>query len=95
MTTSRWTTVHPTLYGPLTISATDTGITNVTFRSRLSPSSPEDGARLQAARLLVPCHRVLGVNGKLTATPGGWGTKQALLEMEAGGRRPVQLAMTV
>lgn len=41
--------------------------------------------------VFVPCHRVLGANGKLTGYAGGLKRKQALLELEepalvAGGR---------
>jgi methylated-DNA-[protein]-cysteine S-methyltransferase len=32
--------------------------------------------------LFVPCHRVLGANGKLTGYAGGLGRKQAMLELE-------------
>lgn len=32
--------------------------------------------------ILVPCHRVVGVNGKLTGYAGGLEIKQALLELE-------------
>jgi methylated-DNA-[protein]-cysteine S-methyltransferase len=32
--------------------------------------------------IFVPCHRVLGANGKLTGYAGGLGRKQALLELE-------------
>lgn len=34
--------------------------------------------------LVVPCHRVVGANGKLTGYGGGLPTKQALLEFERG-----------
>ena len=32
--------------------------------------------------ILVPCHRVLGVNGKITGYGGGVKRKKALLELE-------------
>ena len=34
--------------------------------------------------ILIPCHRVLGVNGDLTGYAGGYATKQFLLELEQG-----------
>lgn len=36
--------------------------------------------------LFVPCHRVLGATGGLTGFGAGLATKQALLELERGGR---------
>jgi AraC family transcriptional regulator, regulatory protein of adaptative response / methylated-DNA-[protein]-cysteine methyltransferase len=35
--------------------------------------------------IIVPCHRVIGGNGKLTGYGGGLWRKQALLELEQGG----------
>jgi len=32
--------------------------------------------------LIIPCHRVIGTNGKMTGYGGGIKNKQALLEME-------------
>ena len=44
--------------------------------------------------LIVPCHRVIGVNGKLTGYGGGLPRKAALLEFEsavlAGGPHPME-----
>lgn len=37
--------------------------------------------------IVIPCHRVIGVNGKLTGFGGGLPVKEALLELEAGERR--------
>ena len=34
--------------------------------------------------LVVPCHRVIGANGKLTGFAGGLATKQWLLAFERG-----------
>ena len=39
--------------------------------------------------IVVPCHRVIGANGKLTGYAGGLPRKQALLALEAGIRTPV------
>jgi methylated-DNA-[protein]-cysteine S-methyltransferase len=36
--------------------------------------------------IVVPCHRVIGANGKLVGFGGGLPTKQALLEIEANAR---------
>lgn len=33
--------------------------------------------------IVIPCHRVIGANGKLTGFGGGLPTKEALLELEA------------
>lgn len=35
--------------------------------------------------IIVPCHRVIGVSGKLTGFAGGLETKAALLALERGG----------
>jgi len=37
--------------------------------------------------IVVPCHRVIGANGKLVGYGGGLDTKRALLELEAGVRQ--------
>lgn len=37
--------------------------------------------------IVVPCHRVIGVGGKLTGFGGGLDVKQKLLELERGERR--------
>ena len=37
--------------------------------------------------IVVPCHRVIGSNGKLTGYAGGLHRKQALLDLEAAGLR--------
>lgn len=34
--------------------------------------------------VIIPCHRVIGANGKLTGFGGGLDTKRQLLELEAG-----------
>lgn len=34
--------------------------------------------------IVIPCHRVIGANGKLTGFGGGLPTKEALLALEAG-----------
>ncbi|MDR0361599.1 MAG: methylated-DNA--[protein]-cysteine S-methyltransferase [Planctomycetota bacterium] len=38
--------------------------------------------------ILIPCHRVVGANGKLTGYAGGLERKRWLLELEQGARRP-------
>jgi len=36
--------------------------------------------------IVIPCHRVIGANGKLTGFRGGLRFKEALLELEGNGR---------
>lgn len=38
--------------------------------------------------VIIPCHRVVGANGKLTGFGGGLPTKQYLLSLESGQRAP-------
>ncbi len=38
--------------------------------------------------IIIPCHRVIGANGKLTGFGGGLPTKQFLLQLEVGQRSP-------
>lgn len=38
--------------------------------------------------IIVPCHRVIGLNGKLRGFAGGLETKARLLELEQGHRAP-------
>ena len=35
--------------------------------------------------IIVPCHRVIGSNGKLTGFAGGLGLKEKLIKLERGG----------
>ena len=37
--------------------------------------------------IVVPCHRVIGANGKLTGYAGGLEAKRALLDVELGAGR--------
>lgn len=41
--------------------------------------------------IIIPCHRVIGVNGKLTGYAGGLPIKQYLLELERGTVAPFML----
>jgi methylated-DNA-[protein]-cysteine S-methyltransferase len=47
--------------------------------------------------ILIPCHRVVGTNGKLTGYAGGLERKRALLELEqlAPGPVPHEALVTV
>ncbi|HEV2731146.1 MAG TPA: methylated-DNA--[protein]-cysteine S-methyltransferase, partial [Terriglobales bacterium] len=36
--------------------------------------------------IIIPCHRVIGSNGKLTGYGGGLSVKEKLLALEAQGR---------
>ncbi|MED5311491.1 MAG: methylated-DNA--[protein]-cysteine S-methyltransferase, partial [Pseudomonadota bacterium] len=38
--------------------------------------------------VIIPCHRVIGSNGKLTGFAGGLKTKAFLLDLEATRRAP-------
>jgi methylated-DNA-[protein]-cysteine S-methyltransferase len=38
--------------------------------------------------IIVPCHRVVGTNGKLTGYGGGLSTKEKLLRLEGAEFRP-------
>lgn len=38
-----------------------------------------------AIAIIVPCHRIIGTNGKLTGYAGGLETKQLLLDIECNG----------
>lgn len=40
---------------------------------------------LNPASIIIPCHRVLGMDGSLTGYAGGLPMKEALLRMEQGG----------
>lgn len=41
--------------------------------------------------IIIPCHRVIGANGKLTGYAGGMTIKQYLLELEQGAMAPFML----
>ena len=41
--------------------------------------------------IIIPCHRVIGVDGKLVGYGGGLWRKKFLLELESGGDTPVEL----
>lgn len=40
--------------------------------------------------IIVPCHRVIGANGKLVGFGGGLDRKKILLDLEAGPSQPLQ-----
>ncbi len=58
-------------------------------RNALRAVASANGAN--ALALIVPCHRVTGINGDLVGYGGGLPMKQRLLDMELGGMR--QLSM--
>lgn len=43
--------------------------------------------------IIVPCHRVIGANGKLTGYGGGLSRKEILLNLESGKRPPEQASL--
>jgi len=58
-------------------------------RNALRAVASANGAN--ALSLIIPCHRVTGINGDLVGYGGGLPMKQRLLDMELGGMR--QLSM--
>jgi methylated-DNA-[protein]-cysteine S-methyltransferase len=46
-----------------------------------------------AISIIVPCHRVIGSDGKLIGDAGGLHTKKKLLELESSEKRPEQLKL--
>lgn len=45
--------------------------------------------------IIVPCHRVIGANGKLVGYGGGLSRKESLLSLEASGKGPEQASLFV
>jgi len=43
---------------------------------------------LNPLSLVIPCHRVIGANGRLTGYAGGLSVKEKLLQLESGGVLP-------
>ena len=52
-----------------------------------SPRAVGAANGLNPIPIVVPCHRVIGADGKLVGYGGGLETKRALLELEAGVRQ--------
>ena len=52
------------------------------FSSRMSAQAVGNAVGHNPVALIVPCHRVLGANGKLTGYAGGLDKKIRLLELE-------------
>ena len=50
--------------------------------SKMSAQAVGQAVGSNKISILVPCHRVLGVNGKITGYGGGVKRKKALLELE-------------
>lgn len=46
-----------------------------------------------AISIIVPCHRVIGTNGKLVGYAGGLAAKDKLLSLEGGNRNTSQLSL--
>lgn len=46
-----------------------------------------------AISIIVPCHRVIGSNGKLTGYAGGLQAKKKLLQLETALHHPLQLGL--
>ena len=45
--------------------------------------------------IVIPCHRVVGKDGTLVGYGGGMRRKEWLLDLERGGRLPLQLGLPV
>lgn len=45
--------------------------------------------------VIIPCHRVIGADGGLTGYGGGLDRKRYLLELEATGRQPTSISVSV
>lgn len=66
----------------------------ITYKAIAEKITPENGLRNMSAQavggavghnpisIIIPCHRVVGVNGKLTGYAAGIETKKALLKLE-------------
>lgn len=54
---------------------------------RMSAQAVGQAVGANPVAILVPCHRVVGTNGKLTGYDGGLERKIALLQLEQAGRR--------
>lgn len=54
-------------------------------RKRMSAQAVGQAVGRNPVALLVPCHRVVGTQGRLTGYAYGIALKQALLELEGGG----------
>lgn len=46
-----------------------------------------------AISIIVPCHRIIGSDGKLVGYAGGLNAKKKLLQLESKGKFPEQLAL--
>ena len=73
-------------------------ITYGALARRLGLAGGYEGARHVGAAMarnpvwiILPCHRVIGANGKLTGYAGGLAAKRQLLELESGDRAALAL----
>lgn len=51
-------------------------------RERMSPQAVGQAAHRNPIAIIIPCHRLVGADGKLTGYAGGLRRKQWLLELE-------------
>ena len=80
---------------PLGVSGTTITYGGLADRLRKPKSARAVGMTnsLNPIAIVLPCHRVIGANGKLTGYAGGLDRKRWLLHHEGWGQEKVQLAL--
>ncbi len=68
--------------GKILLAKNSIGLIHISFQEDQNRKSPEE---------IIPCHRVIGSNGRLTGYTGGIHIKKALLELEQ--HIPTQLGL--